>query len=60
MVVVGSIPASLARHTRQQEGEALEHTWGWLSITLQRGNAPIFANRIPNHPLPRVDGLHGC
>ena len=36
---------------------ALRHTWGQLSVTLQRGNAQTFANRIPNHPLPPVDGL---
>ena len=57
VVVVGRIAASLARHTGQQEAEALWHTWGRLSVTLQRANAQIFANRIPNHPLPPVDGV---
>ena len=54
MVVAGKIPA---RHTGQQEGEALGHTWGRLSVTLQRGSAQILVNRIPNHPLPPVDRL---
>ena len=48
----------LARHTGQEESEAVHHLWGRLAILLQRGNAAILGNRIPNFPPPQVDGLH--
>ena len=46
------------RHTGQEESEAVHHLWGRLAILLQRGNAAILGNRVPNFPLPQVDGLH--
>ena len=49
---------SLARQTGQEEGEAVRHLWGKLSLLLQRGNAAILANRVPAFPAPEVDGLH--
>ena len=46
------------RHTGQEESEAVHHLWGRLAILLQRGNAAILGNRIPNFPPPQIDGLH--
>ena len=39
------------------DGEATAHLWQRLGVLLQRGNANLFNNRIPNHPEPQVDGL---
>ena len=53
--------SALARHTGQLEGEAIAHLcqrlWGRLGILLQRGNAAILGNRVPNFPDAQVDGL---
>ena len=46
-----------ARHTGQLEGEAITHLWGRLGILLQRGNAAILGNRVPNFPQAEVDGI---
>ena len=46
-----------ARHTGQLEGEAIAHLWGRLGILLQRGNAAILGNRVPNFPQAEVDGI---
>ena len=55
---VKKLGSALARHTGQEESEAVHHLWGRLAILLQRGNAAILGNRVPNFPLPQVDGLH--
>ena len=34
------------------------HLWGRLGILLQRENAAILGNRIPNFPPPQIDGLN--
>ena len=39
------------------EGEAIAHLWGRLGILLQRGNAAILGNRVPNFPDCQVDGI---
>ena len=49
--------AALARHTGQDEGEATSHLWSRMSILLQRGNAAILGNRIPNQPGAYIDGI---
>ena len=46
-----------ARHTGQEEGEAISHLWGRLAVLLQRGNAAILANRVPALPDALVDGV---
>ena len=38
---VRKLGAALARHTGQEEGEAISHLWGRLGVLLQRGNAAI-------------------
>ena len=53
---VRKLGAALARHTGQDEGEAVHHLWGRLGVLLQRGNAAILGNRIPSFPPPHVDG----
>jgi hypothetical protein len=54
---VRKLGAALARHTGQEEGEAVRHLWGRLGILLQRGNAAILGNRVPTHPEPFVNGV---
>ena len=54
---VRKLGAALARHTGQDEGEAVHHLWGRLGILLQRGNAAILGNRVPSFPAPEVDGV---
>ena len=54
---VRKLGSALARHTGQLEGEAISHLWGRLGILLQRGNAAILGNRVPNFPHPEVDGI---
>ena len=54
---VKKLGAALARHTGQEEGQAIGHLWGRLGILLQRGNAALLANRVPGPPDPAIDGL---
>ena len=54
---VKKLGAALARQTGQEEGEAVGHLWGRLSILLQRGNAAILGNRVPVRPAPHIDGV---
>ena len=54
---VKKLGAALARNTGPEEEEAGRHLWGRLGILLQRGNAAILANRLPNHPTATVNGM---
>ena len=53
---VRKLGAALARHTGQEEGEAIGHLWGRLGVLVQRGNAAILGNRVPSLPDPHIDG----
>ena len=55
---VRKLGAALARHTGQEEGEAIGHLWGRLGILLQRGNAAILGNRVPSYPAAAIDGMN--
>ncbi len=54
---VRKLGVALARHTGQEEGEAVGHLWGRLGILLQRGNAAILGNRVPTYPAANIDGM---
>ena len=54
---VKKLGAALARHTGQEEGEAVSHLCSRRSILLQRGNAAILGNRNPALPGAHVDGI---
>ena len=54
---VKKLGAALARHTGQEEAEAISHLWGRLGILLQRGNAAILGNRVPALPGAQIDGI---
>ena len=54
---VKKLGSALARHTGQDEAEAVSHLWGRLGILLQRGNAAILGNRVPALPDPQIDGI---
>ena len=55
---VERLGAALARQSGQSEDEAVRHLWGKLAILLQRGNAAILANRVPEFPAPAIDGRY--
>ena len=55
---VERLGAALARQSGQDEDEAVRHLWGKLAILLQRGNAAILGNRVPDFPAPAIDGRH--
>ena len=46
---VKKLGAAPARHAGQEEGEATGHLWGRLGILLQKGNAALLANRVPQY-----------
>ena len=48
---VKKLGSALARHTGQDEAEAVSHLWGRLGILLQRGN------RVPALPDLQIDGI---
>ena len=54
---VKKLGTALARHTGQEEGEAVSHLWSRMGILLQRGNAAILGNRIPTQPGAYIDGI---
>ena len=54
---VKKLGAALARHTGQEEGEAISHLWSRMGILLQRGNAAILGNRVPAQPGALIDGI---
>ena len=54
---VKKLGAALARHTGQEEGEAISHLWGRLGVLLPRGNAAILANRVLALPDAQINGV---
>ena len=48
---IKKLTAAKARHTGQDEAEAMRHAFTRLSILIMRGNAAILSNRIPFYPL---------
>ena len=49
---VKKLGAALARHTEQEDGEAISHLWSRMGILLQRGDAAILGNRVLSQPGP--------
>ena len=47
---------ALSRAKGGEQGETIRHFFGRLSILLQRGNATLLLNRIPENTEPIVDG----
>ena len=54
---VKKIGSALARHTGQEESEAIRHLAQRLSVLLAKGNAALLLNRSPTFPSPEIDGL---
>ena len=46
--------SALARHTGQEEGEAISHLLTRASVLLQKGLSSLLLNRIPGHPSPAI------
>ena len=55
---VRKIGSALARHTGQEESEAIRHLGQRLSVLLAKGNAALILNRVPTYPDPEIDGVH--
>ena len=54
---VKKLAAAKARHSGQEEEEALRHAFTRLSILLMKGNAAINSNCVPNYPPASLDGI---
>ena len=55
---VERLGAALARHSGQDEDEAVRHLWGKLAFLLQRGNSAMLENCVPDFPAPAIDGRY--
>ena len=53
---IRKLGSALARHTGQEEGEAISHLVTRCSILLQRGLTAFVLNRVPGHPAPQING----
>jgi len=51
------IASALARHTAQDESEAIHHLLSRCSLLLQRGTAALLLNRVPSHPTAAESGI---
>ena len=54
---VKKLAVTNARHSGEEEEEALKHPFTRLSILVMRGNAAILSSRIPNFTPANVDGI---
>ena len=54
---VRKIGSALARHTGQEESEAIRHLGQRLSVLLVKGNSALILNRTPTFPDPEIDGI---
>ena len=55
---VKRLGSALARHTGQEESEAIRHVAQRLAVLLAKGNAALLLNRVPAFPSPDTDGQH--
>ena len=53
---IRKLGSALARHTGQEESEAISHLTTRCSILLQRGLTAFLLNRVPGHPTPEING----
>ena len=56
-IQVKKLASALARHTGQEESEAVRHLYQRLAILLVKGNAALFLNRVPVTTAPEMDGI---
>ena len=54
---VKKLASAKARHSGQEDEEALRHAFTRLSIILMKGNAAILSNRLPTFSPSNVDGI---
>ena len=55
--LVKRLGSALARHTGQEESEAIRHFSQRMAILLAKGNASLLLNRVPNFPPQEIDGV---
>ena len=53
---VKRLGSALARHTGQEEREAIPHVGQRMAVLLAKGNASLLLNRIPAFPSTEIDG----
>ena len=53
---VKRLGSALARHTGQEESEAIRHVGQRMAVLLAKGNASLLLNRIPAFPSTEIDG----
>ena len=53
---VKRLGSALARHSGQEESEAIRHVAQRLAVLLAKGNAALLLNRVPTYPSPDTDG----
>ena len=56
MTQVKRLGSALARHTGQEESEAIRHVAQRLAVLLAKGNAALLLNCVPTYPSPDTDG----
>ena len=54
--IIKRLGKALARASCQEEGEAVKHLFGKLSILLMRSNASMILNRVHAHTHPSING----
>ena len=52
MTQVKRLGSALARHTGQEESEAICHVTQRLAVLLAKGNAALLFNRVRTYPSP--------
>ena len=56
MTQVKRLGSALARHSGQEESEAIRHVAQRLAVPLTKGNADLLLNHVPAFPSPDTDG----
>ena len=57
VTVIKQIGSALAGRSGHEEGEVISHLFQKLSVLLQRGNAALLCNRVPETIPFHIDGL---
>ena len=56
IAIIKRLGKAMARASCQDEGEAIKHLFGKLSILLMNTNASLILNWVPVHPSPSTNG----
>ena len=56
VALIKRLGKAMARASCQEEGEAVRHLFGRLSVLLMRANASMILNRVLHHTHPSING----